>query len=48
MFTTKCGDLSDGTKKDVNVFLIGLTFFFTFTAFFTMSNIQVIKLLMII
>ncbi len=32
---------NESTRKNVNVFLLGLAFFFTFTAFFTMGNMQV-------
>ena len=32
------------TKKNINIFLVGLAFFFSFTAFQTMGNIQTVIL----
>ncbi len=37
-------DRSVTTRKNINVFLVGLAFLLTFTAFQTMSNIQTVIL----
>ncbi len=41
MLLRRLDGVSEKRKKDVNIFLLGLAFFFVFTAFFTMGNIQV-------